>query len=402
MAAKKCQRVAEQDYVFEEPSIIVSFENSLNTEKGFLRLPIELQDEVLHYFQGVNIYQNGLYDSNSITQIPGIYRYSSCSITSLRRVPSSFLAVFVGVFHGLHWLQIGSKSIVILCTRRGNSDTKMWWTLKKPRPSSPSKVRAFLLQSTGLTRLRRVHVVITWYNSATIVPKFASLLQQLPNLHTLHILHAHTLVLKALMEGFYGVHLPQIRTLVVSGYCHEIVKCCPGATKIWCIREDDRELIAAVAKGCKEVEELRGFRPNENLMKSKEYRLIYGNRGWCSNPEIVKNVPGLRVYEILDGYEDVWYPSLCDFAHTNAVVSQVLLNYISSFKKLDTVILRPYKVVWKAPLVVREATISKCVAALKSLPPGPIKRRLFISREGFTTKADESQLTGDLSEVYFS
>lgn len=155
----------------------------------------------------------------------------------------------------------------------------MWWTLKKPRPSSPSKVRAFLLQSTGLTRLRRVHVVITWYNSATIVPKFASLLQQLPNLHTLHILHAHTLVLKALMEGFYGVHLPQIRTLVVSGYCHEIVKCCPGATKIWCIREDDRELIAAVAKGCKEVEELRGFRPNENLMKSKEYRLIYGNRG---------------------------------------------------------------------------------------------------------------------------
>ena len=102
------------------------------------------------------------------------------------------------------------------------------------------------------------------------MPKFSSLLQQLPNLHTLHILHAHTAISKALREGFTGIRLPQIRHLILPGYCHEIVKCCPGVTRIWRIRDDGRQVITAIAKNCKEVEELRGFRADEKIMKSKE------------------------------------------------------------------------------------------------------------------------------------
>jgi len=120
---------------------------------------------------------------------------------------------------------------------------------------------------TGLNR--RVHVVVTRYKSAIILPKFASLLTRLPNLHTLHILHAHTLISGALKEDFKGIRLPQIRKLIIPGYCHEILKCCPGARSVWCIREDGRKLIRAIGTDCKEVEELRGFQPNETVMKSK-------------------------------------------------------------------------------------------------------------------------------------
>ena len=111
---------------------------------------------------------------------------------------------------------------------------------------------------------------MTRYKSATIIPKFASLLTRLPNLHTLHILHAHTQISKALKEGFSGKCLPQIRNVVVPGYCHEILKCCPGIKSVWCIREDGRKLISVIAKDCKEVEELRGFRPDESMIKSTE------------------------------------------------------------------------------------------------------------------------------------
>lgn len=92
MAAKKCQRVAEQDYVFEEPSIIVSFENSLNTEKGFLRLPIELQDEVLHYFQGVNIYTKTGY---TIPILSPKYLESTDILRALSQVCVAYRRVFL-------------------------------------------------------------------------------------------------------------------------------------------------------------------------------------------------------------------------------------------------------------------------------------------------------------------
>ena len=77
------------------------------------------------------------------------------------------------------------------------------------------------------------------------------------------------LISKALKEGFVGIRLPQIRHLILPGYCHEIVKCCPGVAKIWCIRDDGWKLITAIAKNCKEVEELRGFQTDEKMMKSK-------------------------------------------------------------------------------------------------------------------------------------
>lgn len=116
------------------------------------------------------------------------------------------------------------------------------------------------------------------------------------------------------------------------------------------------------------------------------------------------SVPSLRVYEVLDGFEDVWHPSLCNLAYTDATLSQALLENIPSLKKLDTIIIRPN--VGKNS-AVQEATVVKCVTALKSLPPVPEKRRLFIAHEVvyFTTtwrNRERRHLTGGLTEVDLS
>jgi hypothetical protein len=78
-----------------------------------------------------------------------------------------------------------------------------------------------------------------------------------------------------------------------------------------------------------------------------------------------------------------------------------LLKHMASFKKLDTIILRPRVVGLRSP----EATIKKCAAALKGLQPTTDKRQMFISYEYFLKRAyqgDGRQLTGDLTEVGLS
>ena len=64
MPPSKRQHLAEQDHVPQvkpTPKTVVSFENPSNAEKGLLKFPIELRDEVLHHFQGVNIYTEAPY-----------------------------------------------------------------------------------------------------------------------------------------------------------------------------------------------------------------------------------------------------------------------------------------------------------------------------------------------------
>ena len=63
----------------------------------------------------------------------------------------------------------------------------------------------------------------------------------------------------AIKNGFQGVVLPRIRTLIVPGNCHEILRCCPQVTKVWCNRDDGSKLVTVIAKYCKEVQEMRGF-----------------------------------------------------------------------------------------------------------------------------------------------
>ena len=73
----------------------------------------------------------------------------------------------------------------------------------------------------------------------------------------------------AIKNGFQGVVLPKIRTLIIPEYCHEILRCCPRVTKVWCNRGDGSQLVRVISDYCKEVQEMHGFFPSDGkLVKS--------------------------------------------------------------------------------------------------------------------------------------
>ena len=87
-------------------------------------------------------------------------------------------------------------------------------------------------------------------------------------MHTLQVFHVHTQMTTAIKNGLQGVVFPRMRTLIIPEHCHEILKCCPQVTNVWCNRGDGGKLVTVIAKYCKEVKEMRGFSPNEKLVKS--------------------------------------------------------------------------------------------------------------------------------------
>ena len=129
-----------------------------------------------------------------------------------------------------------------------------------------SVVRSY---SCALLYYRTVRVILTRYEQTIIPKKLACLLSSLQNLHTLQVFHAHTQMTTAIKNGFQGVVLPGIRTLIIPGHCHEILKCCPQVTKLWCNDGNGSKLVTVMAKYCKDVQEMRGFLPkDEKFVKS--------------------------------------------------------------------------------------------------------------------------------------
>lgn len=129
----------------------------------------------------------------------------------------------------------------------------------------------FLL-SIKLSKFFRVaNLVLTRYQTNVILPPLTACLQSLPNLHTIHVLHAHTQMTTAIKDGFQNIVLPHVRTVIVPGYGHELLKCCPGVRSVYCIREDGSKLVSVIAKNCKHVEEMRGFFIDEKMMKRMSY-----------------------------------------------------------------------------------------------------------------------------------
>jgi hypothetical protein len=90
-------------------------------------------------------------------------------------------------------------------------------------------------------------------------------------LHTLQVFHADSEMKTQIKDGFQGVIIRRIRTLIIPEYCFGILKCCPQVTKLWCNHGDGRQLLAVIRKYCKKVQEIRGFRisADEKLVKSK-------------------------------------------------------------------------------------------------------------------------------------
>jgi hypothetical protein len=93
-------------------------------------------------------------------------------------------------------------------------------------------------------------------------------MMQMPNLHTLQIVHAHTAITTHLKNGFEGFSLPNVRKIILPAQAHEVLRCCPEVRHVICTGWDASKLVSAIAKCCKKVEILEGFDLNNpKIMK---------------------------------------------------------------------------------------------------------------------------------------
>ena len=112
-------------------------------------------------------------------------------------------------------------------------------------------------------------VILSRYSIATVLPACVRAIEALPNLHTLQIVRTHDKMSTMLKNAFEGHVFPQVRTITLPSHAYHILGCCPEVRRVICIsRIDSSTLVSAIARGCKKVEEVQGFRGAENVMKS--------------------------------------------------------------------------------------------------------------------------------------
>ena len=163
-------------------------------------------------------------------------------------------------------------------------------------------------------------------------------------------------------SGFQGVVLPRIRTLIIPGDCHEILKCCPRVTKVWCNRGNGSKLVAVIATHCKEVQEMRGFLADENFIKLgiktddvlvactfeedeglvqsgliEELKIVMFPN---SSIGIIEAAPNLRVLDMNDRNFLVRFFLLCKRVKNNIGSLQPIINVLPSFKNINTIIIK--------------------------------------------------------------
>ena len=112
-------------------------------------------------------------------------------------------------------------------------------------------------------------IILSRYSTGTVLPACVRAIEALPNLHTLQVIRTHEHMTTTLKAAFAGHVFPQVQMIVLPSNAHNILRCCPEVRKVICINHDySSTLVSAIAKVCKKVEEVEGFRGSENVMKS--------------------------------------------------------------------------------------------------------------------------------------
>ncbi|KAF5370514.1 hypothetical protein D9615_010330 [Tricholomella constricta] len=148
--------------------------------------------------------------------------------------------------------------------------------------------RALERKSNGLSTspelaklVHKVSVVLTRCSAVTVLGAFVRCLHALPNLHTLQVLRAHTKMTTHLKNAFEGHKFPAVQTICLPDHAHNVLRSCPEVVNVICNNGDGSKLVSAIAKECKKVERLEGFRPDDKLMK-----------------RIIRAVPNMRQIQI--------------------------------------------------------------------------------------------------------
>ncbi|KDR85741.1 hypothetical protein GALMADRAFT_218830 [Galerina marginata CBS 339.88] len=326
-----------------------------NAQKGLLPLPAELKLEIFDNFLIIGPF----------TETPG-NDYPVLPIAYLERTDTLRALSQVCVAYRREFLPVLWETFNACCAARPSSGSNPNNFFKHIGETLLLKSKGVSVNPTLGAFIRTANIVLTRYQTETVIPKFSKSLRKLPNLHTLHVLHAHTQMTTAIKTGFEGVELPSIRTLIIPGYCHEILQRCPNVTIVWCIRDDGSKLITVIAKHCKAVEEMRGFSGEESIMK-----------------RIAKAAPNLRVFDMWD--------------HTYEAV----LERLPSFKKFNTLIVKTPQAPDSDTIHVNRwgvqtkpspprPDLQKCIsdakARFKKLPPTNERRRIRIFHQDTTAK----------------
>ncbi|KAF9532112.1 hypothetical protein CPB83DRAFT_848367 [Crepidotus variabilis] len=339
MPAKRRKIVSMQEVTqpraatLEDGSKNSSHEDASNENRGLLCLPYELWGEIFSSLNGIDTF----------TQAPRHWSYLDYPVLPvlyLEKTDVLRILCQVSVAYRRNFLPFLWYSLSACCAARPGPDVKPMMFFRHVAETLVSKCEGLSRNPELAALVRCVQLALTRYQSASVIPTLASTLARLPNAHTLHILHAHTQMTTALKDGFQGISLPQIRTVIVPGYCHEILRCCPGTKTVWCTEEDGSKLVTVIGSHCKEVVELRGVLFDDTKAK-----------------RIVKAVPNLEVIEIMP-YE-----------------AEVFLTHLTAFKNFRCLILKDVRSFnqdedkGKIQLHHWEHTLRSCAAALKKLPP---------------------------------
>ncbi|KAL0956973.1 hypothetical protein HGRIS_003076 [Hohenbuehelia grisea] len=234
-----------------------------NSASAFLKLPIEVMLEIISY-----------YPLAGMTLVPVEYRHNYSAPLEWQRPSYSVLpGVFLDRYEAL-------RALTLTCSALRRSILPVLW--EHVEACSASHAETGWYKSVGV-RLRcksnilfhnphlaehvqTITVAFTRYQTESVLGAFARCLTCLPNLHTVNIFHAHSQMTTAIQKAFEGFTFPTVTTICLPTSAHQFLRCCPNIRQVDCAGGDGSQLISAISKACKHVEQYECVETREETL----------------------------------------------------------------------------------------------------------------------------------------
>ncbi|KAI0790818.1 hypothetical protein C8Q75DRAFT_806198 [Abortiporus biennis] len=225
-------------------------ERPSQTSKGLLSLPIELFDQILSKYpraEEKHIVANSTTLDLKFSVRTKVLRALSQTCKSLRTECLPRL-----------WERIE------VCYVEQEKDVIFFKVVSR----NLERISRGLMKTPEIAKLVKIFTVtLTRCSTDTTLSPFVWCLRNLPNLHTLQVLHAHSQMTTALKNAFSNVNLSQIRTLILPNCAHNILRSCDGARNVTCNEHDGGRFLNAIHDSSIDVQSLRNIGASDALLK---------------------------------------------------------------------------------------------------------------------------------------